>query len=195
VVAQKSYSLIQLQQTAIDHREELMSLRHGIEAHKQLQKLEKGDALPELFTVFDVGFQGFGYEFAEDQDFWFLRFGMRWNLFEGFKNRADIQRSTIEIKMLDNQYSQLKDRIKMEVINKLAGYRAAQKNLEARRASLKSAKDRFQIIRSRYRQNQSLFIDLLDARTNFTNAKLQRTVAKFDLKIRHAELQQAIGRY
>lgn len=182
-----------LQQQAITRRDELQQLEYGIEAQNQVRKLEKGDAIPELFAVADVGYQGFGYEFDGKQDFWFVRFGLKWDLFEGFKNRADIQQSKIEVKKLNNRYNQLRDQIRLQVINALDAYRAAEEQLNAREASLQSARDRFQIVRNRYEENQALQIEFLDARTKFTNARIQVAIARYDLEIAFAELQRAIG--
>jgi len=189
-----AFSLEQLQATALSNRKELLQVDRGIRANRQLLKLEQGDTLPELFAAADLGFQGFGYSFS-DQEFWFIRFGLRWDLFKGFQNQKEIQQRRIEIKKLDNRYRQLEDQIRLQVINALSAYRAAQKNLAARESSLNSARDRFQIIRNRYRQGSSLLIEFLDARTSFTNAQLQKTIAEYDLRIAYAELEQAIGRY
>ncbi|NBC25755.1 MAG: TolC family protein [Bacteroidetes bacterium] len=189
-----AFTLEQLEAAALTNRNELLQVDRGIRANRQLLKLEQGDALPELFAAADLGFQGYGYSFR-DHEFWFIRFGLRWDLFKGFQNQKEIQQRRIEIKKLDNRYRQLEDQIRLQVINALSAYRAAQKKLTASESSLNSARDRFQIVRNRYRQGSSLLIEFLDARTSFTNAQLQKTIAEYDLRIAYAELEQAIGRY
>jgi len=189
-----AFSLAQLEAAALSNRNELLQVDRGIRANRRLLRLEQGDALPELFAAADLGFQGFGYSFR-DQEFWFIRFGLRWDLFKGFQNKKEIQQRRIEIKKLDNRYRQLQDQIRLQVINVLSAYRAKRKNLAARKSSLKSARDRFEIVQNRYRQGSSLLIEFLDARTSFTNAQLQKTIAKYDLRIAFVELEQAIGRY
>ncbi|MDX1637667.1 MAG: TolC family protein [Balneolaceae bacterium] len=184
-----------LREEALRQREDLHQLEATIGAQQNQLKLQKSDVWPELFLVGDVGYQGFGYEFDRDQQFWFLRFGLRWDLFRGFQNRAEIDQSRIRVKKLENRFENLKNQIRLKVINTYENYRSAQADYRAAISAEKHAEDRYRIIRNKYRQNRVLLIEYLDARTSYTSARLEKVIARYTLLARYAELEQAVARY
>lgn len=142
----------------------------------------------------DLGYQGTQYQFNADQQYWYVQFGLRWTLFEGFKNRERIQQSKIELKKLDNKYTELEQQIKRSVIDAWHAWHTAEKKLEAAQAGLEAAEAGFEIIRRKYEENQVLLVQYLRAQDNYTRARLQYAIARYDLKSKEADLEREAGR-
>ncbi|MEM9981184.1 MAG: TolC family protein, partial [Bacteroidota bacterium] len=139
---------------------------------------------------FFAGFQGFGYTFDEEQRYYLVQFQLAVPLFTGGRNNIRIQKATIEAARTRTQYEEVQAQIKVEVIEASRNLRAAQATVTAKTSALKSASERFKIIKRKYEENQALLVEYLDARTKFTNAATATTIARYDLLIRKAELER-----
>lgn len=185
--------LTTLQEQALNLRPEFNQLRQGIKANQNILKLNQGSAIPDLFVVADAGYQGYEYKFNNQQDFWFVQFGLRWDLFQGFQNREHIQQSRIEIRKLENRWSELEQQIRLRVIDAWHTLEAARESLKAKKAGLKAAEASFRIVKRKYDETQVLLVEYIEAQNNFTNARLQHAIARYDLLARESELERAAG--
>lgn len=183
-----------LQHEALLSRPEFDQISHGMRATENHLKLNRANALPDMFVIGDFGYQGTQYKFNSDQQYWFVQFGLRWTLFEGFQNRERIQRSHIELKKLDTKYSELEQQIQLRVIDAWHAWQAAWTKLEAAEAGLEAAKESFKITQRKYEENQVLLVQYLRAQDNYTRARLQFAIAGYDLKSKEADLERESGR-
>ncbi len=179
--------------TALDQREELNEINYGLEATRSSTLLNKRYIVPEVNLIGDVGYQGFGYEFDDTQDFWFLRFGLIWPIFQGNQNKARIQQSLLQEKQLESQLKETQDLITLEVAEAYYAYEEALKTQVARQAERESAQENFRIIEKKYAQNQVIQVTYNDSRNTFTTAQLQEVISKYNVKIRKAALDAAIS--
>jgi len=191
--SRKLQELSMVQEQAMSLRPEFDQIDQGISANKELLKLSKGNALPEVFVVGDVGYQGFEYKFNNKQDFWFVQFGLRWKLFGGFQNRERIQQSRIDIKKLENRQSELKQQVRLRLIDTWHALEAARTTLQSKHAGLRAAESSFRIIKQKYHENTALLIEYIEAQNNLTTARLEYTIARYNLLARKAELERAAG--
>ncbi|CAN5373736.1 hypothetical protein BH23BAC3_BH23BAC3_23380 [soil metagenome] len=183
-----------LQNEALLRRPEFDQISHGIGAVENHLKLNRANALPDLFVIGDLGYQGTQYRFNSDQQYWFVQIGLRWKLFEGFKNRERIQRSQIELKKFENQYTELEQQIRLRVIDAWHALRAAKTKSEAAQAGLDAAEAGFKITQRKYEENQALLVQYLRAHDNYTRARLQYAIARYEMKSKEADLERESGR-
>ena len=183
-------SLEDLQREALQHRDELNQLQNSIRANEQLVALNRNTNIPKLSVGANLGYQGFDYTFDDQQDYYLVQFSMSFPLFRGFQNKSKTEASKIELNRLQVQRQELQQQIKFQVIDAHRQVQAARVSVQARQASLKSAKKSFDIISRKYRENQITLLDLLDARTKYTNARLELVVAKYDLLTKEALLER-----
>ena len=179
-----------LQQQALQRREELDQLQNAIQANEQLVALNKNRSIPKLSVGANLGYQGFDYTFDDQQDYYLMQFSMSFPLFTGFRNKSKTETSKIALNRLRVQRQELQQQIKFQVIDAQRQVAAARVSVRARQASLKSAKKSFDIISRKYRENQITLLDLLDARTKYTNAQLELVVAKYDLLTKDTLLER-----
>lgn len=177
--------------SALNEREELRQIEYGAEASRAATMMNRRYFVPKINLVGDAGYQGFGYEFDDEQEFVFLRVGLTMPIFQGNQNRAKIQQASLREKVLESELKATNDLIALEVAEAYYALEAARKNLIARKAARKNAQENFRIIQKQYAQNQVIQVAFNDARNSFTTAQLLETIAHYNLKIRMAELESA----
>ncbi|MEM9326158.1 MAG: TolC family protein [Bacteroidota bacterium] len=178
---------------ALGNRMELQQVRAAKEAQEYGIRLARGSKLPQVSGVFDVGYQGFGYEFDSDQDYYLLNFSLSWNIFQGFQNQHRVQRQRIELEKLDSQEEQLKSQISLEVIQARQALLAAQQRREARESAYRSAQRSYRVTNSQYREDQALLLELLQVQAAMQSADLERSIAKYEIMAREAQLQRTLA--
>ncbi len=183
-------NLLTLRESALRAREEFRQVRSGIDSQQYLLKRDKGAKLPKLSVGASAGFQGFGYRFNNDQAYWLAQFNLSIPLFTGFRNNTRVQMAQLEIEQSQTQLSELQQQIQLQVIQSYRAYQSALAQVKARGASLENARVSFDILQKKYQQGQALLVELLDARTQFTNAQIEENVARYAVLIRKAELER-----
>jgi len=187
--------LKELESHALKHRNEITKLYRAIDAANNNIKLNKSSYLPAVSAVFDYGFQGEKYSFKGKDDFWIVSAVFSWNIFNGGQNKAKLAQAKIEKKRLQAQFSELENRIKLQVRN-------AYYNLLVSREALKSTKDlvlstgkTFSIITKKFEQEMALQIEYIKARNDYTEAEINNIVTEFDYYIKEADLEYASAYY
>lgn len=184
----------QLSADAFANRQELEQVNRAIEANQYLVKLNKNNAyLPNMNLVLDGGYQGFGYSFDNNQDYWLAQISLSWNIFKGGAKKSKIRESQFEMERLNSQHEQLRDQIQLQVINAYNEYLAATENVVAAKSAEVSAQKSFRIIDKKYRENQVILVEYLAAQNNTKNAQLSRSIAEYNALAMAAELKKVIG--
>ena len=186
-------SLNNLQQQALADRHELAQVRYGLEASNQAVKLNRSYLIPEINAVGDVGFQGFDYTFGDEQDFWLVQLGLTWPIFQGGRNRSQVQQAVLSKQQLESELVDLQQRITLEVSQAYYDWQEARETLKFREAEQQFARETFRIVNKKYRQNQAILVEFQEARTKFTTAQLSESIAHYNLKIKEAALEAAIN--
>lgn len=174
-------------------RPELAQLAYAKEANSYVVRLNRLSILPKVVAVADLGAQGYGYNFDQDQRFWLAQFSLQWDLFKGFQNDAKRQQVELDQAILYQQESQLEQQIQLQIQQAWYQVRAAEIAIEAAQSGLISAKETFQITRKKYLENQASMLELMDARTQFTRARLDLAIDTFEYYSKIAELEWASG--
>ncbi|MCD4790729.1 MAG: TolC family protein, partial [Bacteroidales bacterium] len=172
------------QENAINNREELYMLKSYEKANDYNLKLNKYNKTPRLTAVVDYGFQGEEYKFTSDDDFIMASFVLSWDLFKGFQNKAKIQQATIDKQIIETQYDEAENRVKLEVFNLYYEVEAVKKAIIAAQQEKLSATKSFEIINKKYNEGQASLIQFIDARTTMTNAEYNVIITTYDYKIK-----------
>lgn len=177
---------------SIQGRQELEVLRQGINANQSLVQMKRYDAvLPDVFLAGQAGFQGFGYSFDGDQDFFLAQVGLSWDLFQGGKKKAVTQSARIELEKLENQFEEVEQQLQLQVIDAWQSCLAGEEALVAAEAGLLARQESFSLVRKRYREGKALLLELTQARNELTSAQLLRSLSRFQLRIAKEEFNKA----
>lgn len=177
---------------SIDGRQELEALRQGIEANRSLVEMKRYDAvLPDVFLAGQAGFQGFGYSFDGDQDFFLGQVGLSWDLFQGGKKKAATQSARIELEKLENQFEEVEQQLRLQVVEAYQSCLASAEGLVAAEKGMQARQESFDLVQKRYREGKTLLLELTQARNELTSAQLIHSLSSFQLRIAREELKKA----
>ncbi|MEM6629501.1 MAG: TolC family protein [Bacteroidota bacterium] len=178
---------------ALSTRTEPEQLQRAIKANQVLTELERKSMLPTLGLSLSGGYQAEGLDLNSDNLIGTGALSLNWTLFEGQKRKKRIAQAQKRVEQLDSELEILKEQIQLQVIQAWNQDRSARQKVEADRAALRSAEKSFNIIEKRYRNEQALLVEYLDARTRFINARVALVLSAYDVHIRQAELKRAIA--
>lgn len=181
------------EQTALQNRHEVRQLQYGLNAQHQDLKRQKAGAFPRVNLVGDIGYQGFGYNFGPDQDFWLVQVSLQWDLFKGFQNKGRIEQARLENLTLQSQMTDLKKNIRLQVKQAHYAWKAAQEGKVAADKALQQVDAQFKIAQRKYEEGMLSFYELLQVRTNLTEARLSNSIAKYQFFAQEAHLEWAMG--
>ena len=180
-------------QRALINRQELQQVKSAQQASQEAYKMYQHRRQPTVAAVFDAGYQGFGYNFNSDQDYWLAAFSLKWDLFTGFQNKARRQRFALQGEQLEKQISALEQQIQLEVNDNQQQLQAAYRAWQAAQKGATSAQQNFTVVSKKYQQQQATLLELLDAQSTLTRSQIQTTVAQFDYLKKSALLESSLG--
>jgi outer membrane protein TolC len=177
--------------SALTRREELAQANAGIDAAKAGIRLATASFLPSVNLALDYGYQGRDLSFRSDDNFTVLSVVLSWNLFNGGRDAARRQGAQIEAERLQLARLELEDRIRLDVRQAYQGALVARGAIATAEARLAAAERSFQLIRRRYQEGLATQVELLDARTAYTNAELNRVQTVYRYAARYVDLERA----
>ncbi|MEO0338253.1 MAG: TolC family protein [Bacteroidota bacterium] len=180
------------QERAVQQRSEVRTVEAGIAAQEWLLKKEEAYRLPTVSLGAEAGFQGFGYTFDSNQDYYLLSFNLEWPIFQGKRKQSNLQKAKLQMAQLKNDFADVINQIKLDVASAYYELQETQAIYEARNSELRNAQENFRIINGKYQQNQVLQIQFNEARNRLTTAQLAATIAKYNILIAKANLNRSI---
>ncbi|MFT5916781.1 MAG: outer membrane protein TolC [Flammeovirgaceae bacterium] len=178
---------------ALKQRAEFEQLQAAMNAQSNVIEMKDKQKLPTVALVGDLGYQGFGYEFDSNQDFWLVQVSLKWNIYQGGSRKSALQQAKIEQSLLQNKYEELESQIGLQVRQAFYAYQTAVKSVQTAQAGLKSAEQNYKFSERKHREGLLPSFQLLDTQTKLTNAKLSLTISRFDVLMKQAELERVAG--
>jgi len=176
---------------ALAHREELGEMEAGIATADDAIGLATASFLPSVAVAFDYGFQGQDIRFSSNNDYWSASVVVSWNLFNGGRDLARRQAAGADAQRMRVARQDLEDRIRLEVRQAYAALVVAREAVTTADDRLTAARRTFDLVRRRYDEGVASQIEFLDARTQLTNAELNRALTAHRFAIRYFDLERA----
>ena len=173
------------------------------------RQLARGELLPQLNLRFDYIGAGrvFGRELVDGKDqlttsqrpffdqlgeqrYTQLSLGVSWSLFDGYRERFDMERSLVATNRDRLNIEDLRLRIASEIQTAINSYHAAEQKLIATAVGLDAAQESFDAAQGRYEVGLASVVDVLTAQTALTQARALREEA-----IANMALQKAVMRF
>jgi outer membrane protein TolC len=124
---------------------------------------------------------------------WLVAASMRWNLFDGFANRARISEARASLEAARAQQRQAEQGVRLEVFKAWADAKAAEERLAVAAAAVAQAEESLRITKNRFENGLSNVTDLLRNETALLDARTRRLAAVHDQRIAVAHLELAAG--
>lgn len=177
------------------NREELQQLKSSEKVLQTNLRLNDTYKLPTLNGFYNIGFQGYGYKFNNDQFYQIGGLQLKWNIFSGNDNRLKSKQAQIDIDAIQNQYNDAEKKLQLQVATAYNTYQAALKALRSSNDEVISTREVYRLMQSRYIQGSALQIELIDARTEMTTAELKYSLAQLSILTKAAELERVMATY
>jgi outer membrane protein len=176
-------------------REEFAQIQGGQRAIALQKKMNESYKSPKIGAALDLGFQGFGLKIWDKQAYGLLGLQMDLPLYTANSQKLKIQQNDIELKKLQSQTTEVLQQIQLQIQVSKTNLATAQEAFKVNDAELISAKEYYRLTERRYREGQALQIELVDARTQITNAELKRSLSEYTVLMREIELERAEASY
>jgi outer membrane protein len=204
--------LAPLTASAIARRPDLAAAESKQTADEHDRQLARGELLPQLNLRFDYIGAGriFGREVTGgqsvlttsqrsffdqlgDQRYAQMSLGVSWSLFDGYRERFDMERSLVATNRDRLNIEDLRLRIASELQTALNSYHAAEQKLIATAVGLDAAQESFDAAQGRYEVGLASVVDVLTAQTALTQARALREEAIANIALQKAVLRFASG--
>lgn len=124
---------------------------------------------------------------------WLVSIGLRWNLFNGFGDKARIDEAKSSLAQSQAEQERMNSAIRLQVRRAYADLRAADQRIEVAKASVTEAEESLRITQNRYESGLSGVTDLLRTETAVLEARTRRLAAIHDQRIAAASLELSAG--
>ncbi|WP_437921630.1 TolC family protein [Sphingobacterium sp. LRF_L2] len=178
------------EQLGIGHREELESLETGLAIRESVVKMHSQYLVPKISGFFDLGSQAEGLKFNDDSRYFMVGLTLKMPLFQGNRNRLKIQESKIDLATSQNKKLQAEQQLTIALALAKNEVIAAFKNYEKTKLQLETAATYQRLIQRGYGEGVNTYIETIDARSQFTHAKLAETVSKLQILSALAKLER-----
>jgi len=177
---------------ATAQRPELRAALARIEFNEAQVKAAKTSYWPKITLNTDYGWQG--RTFVPDRKEWSLGISIALPLFDGFNREHAIRRTKSDLAKITAEYNQLLQGVELEVWTAYVQLNEAGETIEAARTFVASAEENARVTEGEYANGTASIIEVTDAQTGRTSARVHLVQARLDWYTALARLERAIGR-
>jgi outer membrane protein TolC len=178
-----------------DGREELQELQSVIQTHELNKKLQSVYMVPKLNTYLDLGSQGFKFQYNNKTQYYVWGLNLEMNLFAGGLHKYRIQQANLGKQEAETNYKETSSQMQMQLQQSANNLRTTISDYHNARTQLTLAEKYYSDQNKVYKAGQLLYIELLDALTQLTNARLQLAVTIANMQIAYAEAERNAATY
>src|ERR1019366_4713156 len=180
------------EKNALSERPEARQLKLATSLAENRAASARGNLLPQvgLHAAFEADRQNF---YDKGGANWLVSIGLRWNLFNGFSDRARIEESKSALRRSEADQAHANSAIQLQVRRAYADLRAAAQRIEVTNAAVAEAEESLRITQNRYETGLSNVTDLLRTETAVLEAQTRRLAAIHDQRIAATMLELAAG--
>ena len=192
LVVSPEESLSEQEKTAIAQRPEARQAKLSTNLAETQVASARSNLLPQvtLHAAYEADRQRF---VTRGGDNWLVSIGLRWNLFNGFSDKARIEESKFALQRSSAEEARAGSAIRLQVHRAYADLHAATQRIEVAKASVAEAEESLRITQNRYEAGISNVTDLLRTETAVLEARTRHLAAIRDQRIAAAMLELAAG--
>lgn len=185
-------SLADLEHTSMDERPEVRQAQLARDMAGTRLADARGSYLPEVVArgAFEADRQQFYNKGGAN---WLLSIGLRWNLFNGFADKARIAANTATQRQADAEQTRVKTAVQLQVRQAWAALQAAQQRIDTARAAAEEAQESLRISQNRYAAGLATVTDLLHTETALLETQMRQIAAVHDQRVAATLLDFAAG--
>ncbi len=182
-----------MEANSLSQRPEILQLQTAESIQQTVLQSEKDFWIPKLNTYADFGSQAFDWRFDSQSRYLMWGFNLSLPIFQGGRNRNQIQRAQFGVQSLQNQLQLVNQKLQLELDltkNEIRSQRAALHSSEKR---LETASAYFRLVERGYREGVNSLIEFVDARNQYTQASLQKNLLTYQVLKSFAQLERQLS--
>jgi outer membrane protein TolC len=185
-------SLEELERKAGAERPEARQVKLASSLAQTQTAVARSALLPQVVarTAFEADRQRFA---ARGGAYWLASVGMRWNLFNGFADKARLSEAAQAERRASAEAARVESAVRLQVRRAWADLRAAGQRIEVARATVEMAAGSLRITQNRYEAGMSSITELLRNETAVLDTKVRYLAAVFDQRVAATMLHYAAG--
>jgi outer membrane protein len=197
VTAPEAGKLDDLVVNAMKLRLDVQAFDVGIEAKEKQRSAEKSNLYPKLSAFGTAEYSKPNQRvFLEPDKFkftWAAGLALSWTLNEALVTNANDKRYAAEIRELRANRENLERGTRIQVLSAQQAVAIAQRALSTSKKGLDAANESYRVRQALLAAQRATAVELVDAETELTRARIAALNARVDLRIAMVELQHAIG--
>jgi outer membrane protein TolC len=193
VAREAGVSLAELESHAASNRPDLKRAESRVLAAERMERVEQGGYLPELGLtgMYEANAEDF---IGSDGSNWSVFVGLKWTAFDGRGTRARVQKAREQAEQARRMRSLLGQSAGLEIRQAWHDLEAARKRIDRAGRAAEMSRESLRIVQDRYREGLTTLVELLDAQTRLTEARMREVAATRDAILASARLDLAAGR-
>jgi outer membrane protein TolC len=179
----------------ITGREELQQVKSELSANTLNKKLQQSYLVPKLNTFLDLGSQGNDFKVNNKSQYYLWGVNLQWDLFAGGQHTYKTKQVQADVNTSQLRYDNTLNLLEMQLKQTINNYNTAVANHKSAATQLSLSMKYYNDQSKVYKEGQLLYIELLDAQNQITQAALQASVAYSNVLIAAAELERCQASY
>ena len=159
-------------------RKDVASLEYRYESAKTNVSAADSGYLPRIGVKGTYQLNDRNVPFGAEGDSWFLAAFLRWEIFNGGRREYERARAKHTASQIEESLEGMKKEVSLRVYESYLSVEESKKNIELAEKSLETATEGTRLVRKRYENSLSPFVDLLDAQLNLDRARANLTVRR-----------------
>lgn len=176
-------------------REELKALQQAISINETVLQMNKQVYMPRLNGVLDLGSQAENWKFNTQSRYYLLGLQLEVPIFAGNRNKNKIRQSELDIRSARLDLEQVRQQLTLGSNAAKNNLRSSWQTYTATEKQLEAAATYQRLIERGYREGTNTFIETVDARNQFTQARLLQAINQYKVLIAAAELERETASY
>ena len=187
-------SLIEL---ANRNNPDLIKTNYDVKSAVYNKKMAYGQLFPKigLFVNYSRRVPDFSVLYDDfDREYTFTYgIGIRFNLFRGFQDYVDIQKSKLNEKYYQETQIETKRNLESSVRQFYDNYKSLLEIIEINQGNLEASREEYRLAEERYKLGAGTALELREAQVNLTRAEQTLVAAQYNARITQARLEKAFG--
>lgn len=171
-------------------REELQSLSRALEVRETVLRMQRSFSIPQVGAFADFGLQADNMKFDEQSDYYLVGVQMNIPLFRGMGNRHKIAQTKLDMKLTQLKQEETRNALQLSITAANNRLSSAIRSWQASSRQLEAAESYHRLVEKGYREGVFSFIEMLDARNQQMNARLQENLMAYKVRIAQADLER-----
>lgn len=181
------------QPTAV--REELQALATAVSIHETTLRMDRQYAVPKLNAFLDLGSQSEGFHFNDQTRYYMAGLQLTFPIFNGNRNRYKVQQSQLDLRNARLQQQEADRQLQLSHSVALNSLRSAWQHYEAAERQLVAAVAYQRLIGKGYRAGTNSYIETVDARNQYTSARLALSISMYQVLSAAATVEREQASY